>query len=275
MSTNASSKTTNRWLRDATRRLEEAGIHTARLDSLVLLEDDTGRDRSWLLAHPDLKLADVTELNSKLARRAQHEPLAYIRGKTEFYGREFLVNAHTLEPRPETETIIDIVKTLVKSHEKPVIADIGTGSGCIAASVKLEIPEAELLATDIDVKCLETARENSRRLQADITFLAGNLLEPLADKDAGIILCNLPYVPDRYKLNEAAKFEPRHAIFGGEDGLGLYRELFDQITRRVQKPRYVLTESLPFQHDALAGIAGTSGYSLRRTDDFIQLFVSS
>jgi release factor glutamine methyltransferase len=275
MNTNASSKTTNHWLRDATKRLEEAGIGTARLDSMVLLEDATGKDRSWLLAHPDFKLADTAGLNNKVARRAQHEPLAYIRGKTEFYGREFLVNPHTLEPRPETETMVNLVKTLVKSREKPVIADIGTGSGCISVSVKLEIPGAELLATDIDVKCLETARENSRRLQADVAFLEGDLLTPLADKDIGIVLCNLPYVPDKYELNEAAKFEPRHAIFGGEDGLDLYRELFDQITQRKQKPRYVLTESLPFQHDTLAGIANAGGYSLRRTDDFIQLFVSS
>lgn len=243
----------------------------------MLLEDFTDKDRSWLLAHPDFELAGTSTLDEQIERRAQHEPLAYIRGKTEFYGREFIVNAHTLEPRPETETMIDLVKTIMKSRENVTIADIGTGSGCIAISVKLEHPEAKVAAADIDVKCLKTARENSKKLNAEVEFYQGNLLQPLLDINypISIITANLPYVPEKYQLNEAAKFEPKHAIFGGEDGLYLYRELFTQISNIKYQVSNVLTESLPFQHDELAKIAKSSGYELVETDDFIQLYTSA
>jgi release factor glutamine methyltransferase len=276
MNTSDNSSKTSHWLHNATQKLAQAGISTSRLDSLVLLEDSTGKNRSWLLAHPDFVIADPTQLDKQIIRRAGHEPLAYIRGKSEFYRREFLVNAHTLEPRPETEAMIELVKGLVKGREKSIIADIGTGSGCIAISVKLEIPEAKVIATDIDVKCLETARENSKKLKADVEFYEGNLLEPLSDINyqISITLANLPYVPDKYELNEAAKFEPKHAVFGGEDGLDLYRELFSQLSARGQKPKYILTESLPFQHELLAQIAKDSDYELQQTEDFIQVFSS-
>src|ERR1700733_11201805 len=97
------------WLRVAKARLESAGIATARLDSLILLEDETGEDRALLLAHPEHTLQDseIKHLDTRLKQRVLHVPLAYIRGKAEFYRREFKVNAHTLVPRPETETMID------------------------------------------------------------------------------------------------------------------------------------------------------------------------
>lgn len=274
MNMNASSSTLNHWLANATKILENAGITTARLDSLVLLEDIIGKDKSWLLAHPEHVLTprQLKLLNQHVERRAKHEPLAYIRGRSEFYGREFLVNAATLEPRPETETMLDQLKRVVKSREKVVVADIGTGSGCIAVSVKLELPDAIVHAVDIDVKCVKTARENARIHSADILFHTGNLLDPLVDTDISIVVCNLPYVPTKFKLNEAARHEPERAIFGGSDGLDLYRELFEQLYVRKQKPAFVLTESLPFQHESLGIIAKSNGYRLTTTDDFIQVF---
>jgi HemK-like putative methylase len=154
------------------------------------------------------------------------------------------------------------------------IADIGTGSGAIAITAKLEIPEATVIAIDIDEKCLETAGRNAENLGADITRLHGDLLEPLelpADKIV-VLLANLPYVPDNFQINTAATHEPRHALFGGPDGLDLYRRMFTQITERSLQPHYVLTESLPPQHEHLAGIAKAAGFHLQETDDFIQLF---
>src|SRR5215471_10178286 len=102
------------WLQSSTLKLTEAGITTARLDCLVLLEDETGEDRSWLLAHPEhsLQIETTQKLNKKVIQRARHEPLAYIRKKTEFYGREFYIDHHVLEPRPESETMIDVLKQL-------------------------------------------------------------------------------------------------------------------------------------------------------------------
>lgn len=279
--------TAEAWLRRATERLTEAGIATARLDCLVLLEDATGKDRGWLLAHPDFELpaAFATILDAKVYRRVQHIPLAYIRGQSEFYGRKFAVNAHTLVPRPETETMIDLLKTLLpqgpsltQEERDTRIIDVGTGSGAIAITVKLELPKTAVIATDIDEKCLETARQNTQKLEADIEFLHGSLLEPLRGSSLmtsnSILLANLPYVPDDFKVNAAATHEPHQAIFGGTDGLDIYRELFDQLKNSSpdNRPWFVLAESLPEQHQALAIIAKPAGYTLQTTDDFIQLF---
>lgn len=264
--------TTGTWLKAATKQLEEAGIGTARLDCLILLEDITGKDRTHLLAYPETLLPSEQQdqLAELLTRRANHEPLAYIREKTEFYGREFTVNKFVLEPRPESETMIDLLKQL-PLPSRTIIVDVGTGSGALAITAKLEAASANVFAVDIDPHCLEVARANATKHEADVTFLKSNLLASL-DVTPDVILANLPYVPDSYHINEAAMEEPRLAIFGGEDGLELYREMFDQIDRLATKPHSILTESLPFQHDELRKIAAHHGYSLTQEDDFIQLF---
>jgi len=279
MNANSLTKVTD-WLKDSQARLEQAGVATTRLDCLVLLEDATGKDRGWLLAHPEheLQRSEIEKLNTKITRRGQHIPLAYIRGKTEFYGREFTVNAHTLVPRPETETIITLLRALAVHEWQQmggvVFSDIGTGSGAIAISAKLEFPESEVYATDIDEKCLKTAQHNAKRLGADITFLRGNLLEPLPKPHLPftILLCNLPYVPEGFQINRAATHEPKHALFGGPDGLDLYRELFTQTKALATRPVYILTESLPPQHETLTEVAQAAGYALARSEDFIQVF---
>ncbi|TAH34243.1 peptide chain release factor N(5)-glutamine methyltransferase [Candidatus Saccharibacteria bacterium] len=294
------------WLAQATATLESAGISTSRLDCLVLLSDSLEKDKAWLLSHPEYEIqgSEVKILNNKVAQRAKHVPLAYIRGHAEFYGREFAVNTHTLVPRPETETIIDLIKALplrhpelvsgsmrgdIRSSEVPhgsrlggrddseiVIADIGTGSGAIAITAKLEFPNAQVIATDIDQNCLETAQVNAQALGADIIPLQGDLLQPVFDLKLDtcnlILLCNLPYVPDNFHINRAATHEPHHALFGGPDGLDLYRKLFTQTANLSRPPHYILTEALPTQHKALAEIAKAAGYTLEKTDDFIQLF---
>jgi release factor glutamine methyltransferase len=264
--------TLNVWLKKAAERLQNAGIGTARLDCLILLEDITGKDRSYLLAHPETLLSDnqLLQLDELLARRARHEPLAYIREKTEFYGREFFVNYSVLEPRPETETMIELLKK-IDLPSNPIIADIGTGSGAIAITTKLELTHATVIAADIDQCCLAVARKNAERLHVEITFQESDLLSTVT-QTPDIILANLPYVPDTYHINEAAMEEPRIAIFGGPDGLDLYRKMFDQIDSLDQKPSHILTESLPFQHHGLAAIARKHGYIQIQKDDFIQVF---
>jgi release factor glutamine methyltransferase len=278
-----SSMTANEWLKASEAKLSGAGITTARLDCLVLLEDGTGRDRGWLLAHPEFELQGsvLKKLSTKITQRAQHVPLAYIRGKTEFYGREFAVNAHTLIPRPETEAMIGLVCELVSSRlasKHTSLVDVGTGSGAIGITAKLELPDTQVIATDIDKRCLEAACQNAETLGAEITFLNGDLLQPLRTIRLSdyptILLCNLPYVPDNFQINTAATHEPRHALFGGPDGLDLYRKLFAQIESNPRKPRYILAESLPPQHETLAKIAKSADYTLQKTDDFIQIFAN-
>jgi release factor glutamine methyltransferase len=259
------------FLTDATSLLLEAGISTARLDCIVLLEDELQKDRAWILAHPehDIPTSSLERLSKQLSRRTAHVPLAYIRGKTEFYGREFEVTNHTLVPRPETETMIECLKSL-SLPEQTRLVDVGTGSGCIAISAALELPGLEVLACDIDLECLAVAERNAHKLEAKVTFMQSNLIERVNDCD--VIGANLPYVPNDYSINTAATHEPSHAIFGGTNGLDLYKQLFRQITQMESDPRYVLTESLPFQHRELAGIAKAASYTMSNSDDFIQLF---
>jgi release factor glutamine methyltransferase len=293
MSTNSSRTSSDQWLRKATVQLSDAGISNARLDALILLEDATGKDRAWLLAHPEFSVHGSTlyNLDEQIARRTGHEPLAYIRGKSEFYGRTFQVNQHTLQPRPETEHMIDMLKQVVVSQKATtrdwrqetednslMVIDIGTGSGCIAITSKLEFPDLQVMATDISKECLKVARKNARIFDADIQFYEGNLLSAIPTANCQLpttILANLPYVPDHFTINEAAMHEPATAIFGGKDGLDLYRDLFSQISNSPQNIVSIITESLPPQHEALADIAREYGYILKKTSDFIQLFERS
>lgn len=262
--------TISKWLTEATSQLNAAKIATAKLDALVLLEDVLQKDRAHLLAHPEIELSSEqkTKLDASIKRRKNHEPLAFIRGKTEFYGHEFILNKNVLEPRPETETMIDVLKKL-----KPSVAvDVGTGSGAIAVTAKKLFPSKEVIAIDIDPKCLEVARQNAQKHNATITFKQADLLEGSALIEGMIILANLPYVPDDFSINTAANHEPKHAIFGGTDGLDLYRKMFKQIQASDKKPTHILTESLPFQHHNLAELARKHGYVQTEVQDFIQAF---
>jgi release factor glutamine methyltransferase len=264
------------WLKQTTQQLKQSGVESARLDALILLEDCVGKDRAWLLAHPEHDLAhEQTErMEHQIEQRKHHTPLAYIRGKSEFYGRTFYINSNVLEPRPETEDMIDLTMKLIKNDAYKVI-DIGTGSGAIAITVKLELPKTEVFAIDIDHKCLEVARHNAQTLNADINLLRGDFAEPLQRLDLAeplIILANLPYVPNNYTINQAASHEPRLAIFGGDDGLESYQKMFDQLSGLKTPPNQVITESLLFQHDQLATIAHTYKYKLQKTQGLAQQF---
>ncbi|MBI3624279.1 peptide chain release factor N(5)-glutamine methyltransferase [Candidatus Saccharibacteria bacterium] len=263
------------WLRMAANQLKVGGISTARLDVLVLLESTVRKDRAWLLAHTEAVLpsSQVKKLSSQLKRRLNYEPLAYIRGKSEFYGREFLVSKDTLEPRPETEAIIEQVKQL-KLAPLCVLADVGTGSGALAITVKQLLPHLTVIATDISQSALKIARQNAIEHKVNIKFYHGNLLDPLSFRP-DVIIANLPYVPDGFTINEAAMQEPRLAIFGGGDGLDLYRQLFDQLRQRHWRPQYIVTEALPPQHHKLRSVASRHGFIQLHQDDFIQVFTGS
>ncbi len=299
------------FLKSSVAKLKRAGIGTARLDCLVLLEDATGHDRAWLLAHPEYKLnvkgRTFHKLVKQVTQRQKHIPLAQIRGKTEFYGREFIINKYVLEPRPESETMIELLCRLDpfdfaqsklrgeisrQAKDDLIIVDVGTGSGALAITAKLEIPKAEVIATDIDPHCLKIARQNASKHNANIKFYRSNLLNFLDSKKYKtmfnldyrsnkvksrqyVVLSNLPYVPDSYEINQAALHEPKIAIFGGPDGLDLYRQMFEQISKLDQKPAFVLTESLPFQHKGLATIAKKVRYKQIKEEDFIQVFISN
>lgn len=264
------------WLFEATKALEASGIGTARLDCLVLLEDIIGKDRAFLLAHPEFALTQkqIQELDNNIEQRQDHIPLAYIRSKTEFYRRKFFVNKDVLIPRPESESMIELLLKETKDIKSPSIFDIGTGCGALGITAKLEMPNSNVVGVDVDKKCLAVAVKNSRQLLANVDFVQGNLLDKIKYKihDKDILLCNLPYVPNDFILNEAATKEPRLAIFGGLDGLNLYRNIFNQIDKLNEKPCLVFTESLVAQHPYLTSIAEKSCYSQINSKGLIQLF---
>lgn len=262
------------WLNKQTQHLISNGISSARLDCLILMEDILEKDRAWVLSHPDfiIKPKQLEQLDRLINMRSSHIPLAYIRGKSEFYGKEFKISGFTLQPRPETETMIDLLLKLdiKESHH---FIDVGTGSGCIAIVCKLKMPQNQVTATDISKDALDIAQINSRNLNASVNFMLGDLLKPVQGiQQKYIVLSNLPYVPDNYQLNRAAEYEPRLAIFGGHDGLDLYRSMFEQLNELSQKPDYILTESLVEQHNTLQEIANKSNYELVMKEDLIQVF---
>lgn len=268
--------TVGAWLKQAVSSLETEGVGGARLDCLVLLEDELRKDRAWLLAHPEHKISpnQLLKLNKKLKRRATHEPLAYIRGFSEFYGRKFKVNKRVLEPRPESEDIVDLIKELSRDHElsaKSCIADIGTGSGAIGITLALELHNPNIDLYDIDAGALAVAKHNVELHELRLKLYKRDLANRLA-RHYALMAANLPYVPDGWKINEAAAMEPRVAIFGGHDGLVLYRRFFSQLKAMQAPPQYVLTEALPPQHPSLAKIAARAGYKARGRRGFIQVF---
>jgi len=261
------------FLKASTQTLALAGIESARLDALMLLEDALGKNRAQLLAHPEtgLSLTTEVELNNKIAQRAQHRPLAYIRGKALFYGREFFVDEHVLVPRPETESVIELLLQ-ADLQPQPKIADIGTGSGCIGITAALELPNSTVWLLDNDAPALQVPRQNARALSANNTSLMQNDLLEGVTEQFDVIIANLPYVPQTIALNKAATFEPPQAIFSGHDGLDHYQRFWQQIAGLPSKPQVVITESLPFQHHQLATLARHAGYYLAATDHFAQSF---
>lgn len=257
------------------RRLNEAGVDSPRRDCLVLLEDLLQKDRSWVIAHADFELSakQTAHLDKQIGRRIKREPLAYIRSKVWFYGRFFRVTSAVMVPRPESESFIEIIKAI----KPPKIIDIGTGSGCLAITAKQELPDSEVIATDIDDKALVLAEDNSKRHNTKVRFIKGSLTEPLANEDLSgfAVLTNLPYVPHGLITSKEINYEPETALFSGKDGLNHYREFWSQIQKLDKKPSYILTESLEQQHEPLIGLAKKSGYKLTKTDILVQLFEPS
>ncbi|MED1202908.1 peptide chain release factor N(5)-glutamine methyltransferase [Heyndrickxia acidicola] len=201
--------------------------------------------RARLLAEIRMELSEDVWIPFKEAieNHAKGMPIQYMMGYEEFFGRKFNVNSNVLIPRPETEElIVEAIKRKNKlwpDRKELSLVDVGTGSGVIAITMKLECPEIVASAIDISPAALEVAKENAGILRADVTFIEGDLLLPLIDKGkkADIILSNPPYIPDGEieTLSEVvSEHEPHQALFGGEDGLNFYRRFMEQFPKAVK-----------------------------------------
>ena len=202
-----------------------------RLDAELLLAFVLNKRREYILMHPEKSLSFWKRHSyfSLVKKRAAGVTFAYLIGEKEFYGRDFIVNKPTLVPRPDTEILIEQV---LKQREPTTLIDVGTGSGCIPIAIKHTKPDWNVFAIDISKKALAIAEKNAVRHNTDITFLHGSLLQPFLDKKISgpiIITANLPYLIDAEMLEPSIQAEPRLALYGGKDGLDLYRELLDQI----------------------------------------------
>jgi len=223
------------------RRLLGAGIDSARLDAELLLGCALGMSREELMiaATRKVSVAESDRYEDLLRRRLNREPLAYITGQQEFWSLGFLVSCDVLVPRPETETLVErALKHLaaINNREAPRILELGTGSGAIAVALASELPQAEIVATEIAPAALQIARRNASRngVSNAIRFLQGDLFTALdqeLEKEFDLIVSNPPYIPRGEIVHleaEVSRWEPRAALDGGVDGLDFYRRIIEE-----------------------------------------------
>ncbi|MCZ6801339.1 MAG: peptide chain release factor N(5)-glutamine methyltransferase [Nitrospirae bacterium] len=220
----------SQWYRGAVNRLKHGGIANASNEAIWILEFASGLLRLALLSEREANLSCqcLEEANGLLERRANQEPLQYVLGTQEFCGVNFEVGPGVLIPRPETELLVEESLKRLGSVDRPMLADIGTGSGCIAVTLALKVPSARVVAIDKYPVPIEVAKKNVLRHNvADrVELVQGNLLEPLDDKGGegrfSAIIANPPYICSEEIANlsiEVRDFEPWEALDGGPDGL--------------------------------------------------------
>jgi len=209
---------------------------TPELDAQVLLANILEKSRTWVAAHPETLLTQSQLASAKkaLSRLEAGEPLPYVLGHWEFFGLDLELTPDVLIPRPETELMVErAIKWLDASKERRTVADIGTGSGCIAVAIAKHVPDTKIIATDISRPALEVARRNARRqsVAKRIDFVQCDLLPPHPDPfptdlHFDLICANLPYIPtETLQGLSIYEREPTLALNGGADGLDIFRRL--------------------------------------------------
>lgn len=299
------------WLKWAKTRIDALDAELIALANFA----PAGADRSWLVAHSNDEiggqggLADtggdanvvknttflLKKAEKMVMRREQGEPLAYILGEKEFYGRKFVVNPAVLIPRPETESLIELAlgalgcrlggdgrkvrseqglnengTGVVERGLGAKILEVGTGSGCIAVTLALELPGVEVVATDVSLAALEVAKENAERLGAKISFLESDLLENvLKSSDFDLIVANLPYVDPNWEWLErkTLDFEPSLALYAEKRGLALYERLLQQAIE-MELADWLILEADPCQYTELTQMAGQQGWKVDKIVGF-------
>ena len=259
-------------LSKGTRELSQAGLSSARLDTLLLLSHVTAQDRTHVLAHPEQQLSErQTEKYLELLRqRAQHRPLAQLLQTCEFYGLQFKISRHVLTPRPESELIVELAAQLAPAGGR--VIDVGTGSGALAIALAHSRPDLQISASDVSTAALKVARANAQHHETKVEFIESDLWDQVSGQ-FDLVLANLPYVAAPNALNRAARHEPAVSLFGGgADGLELYRQFFAALPAHLNRGGLVICESDPWQQAELASLATAAGLSLLSQDYFISCF---
>lgn len=262
--------TVQRILQWTTGYLSERGVESARLEAELLLA--CARECQRINLYTDLNEPLTDEERSRMRgyvkRRSQREPLAYITGNREFYGRDFSVGPGVLIPRPETETLVDVCLELIPEQTPADICEVGFGSGCICTTLARQRTELRVFATDVSPEAMTFARQNTEEHDvADrVTLLAGDGFAPLAD--AGVrqlhgIVSNPPYVRDDELSGlepEVAAHEPAVALVSGADGLDLIRRLVPEAVSLLHPGGWMALELDPAQAAVVAALLGDCGF---------------
>ena len=257
-------------LAEAARELQQHGVLAPEWDAERLLRHVLGCDRATILASPSAAVAAEPEraFRGLVAERAKRVPLQHLTGSQAFWKHEFRVTPDVLIPRPETELLVETALELLRGSERPLIVDVGTGSGCIALSLASERPDAELHATEISAPALEVARENARRLglEGRVAFHLSLLLEPVSglEERVDLVVSNPPYVgpTERDALApEVRDHEPALALFPPGDALSVYRRLVPAAFEWLRPGGFLIVEIAPTLADAVSGLLAEAGFA--------------
>ncbi len=248
-------------LAPAVRQLKTAGSPTPALDAQLWLAHVCGLSRAQLLARPERSVTreQAAQFEEGLARLAAGEPLPYLTGQAEFYGLTFHVTPATLIPRPETEHLVEAALAFGRGRADLVMADVGTGSGCIAVTLAILLPTIQVFATDASPAALIVAARNAahHNVAERITFLQGHLLDPLPER-VHLIAANLPYVADDEWADLPAgvrEYEPAGALRGGKQGLDLIDSLLREAPAALHPGGVILLEIGAAQGPAALALA--------------------
>ncbi|WP_422404785.1 peptide chain release factor N(5)-glutamine methyltransferase [Mammaliicoccus sp. JADD-157] len=233
-------------LTETYKALSARGLETSRAD--WLLEDISGLSRTQILLKQQEPVPDniLKKFLTYRERMYLGEPVQYIVGFAEFYGRKFIVNNDVLIPRPETEELVLQTLNTINQHEQTV-CDIGTGTGAIAISLKKELTNLNVIATDISDDALKVAKENARLNQAEIEFLQGDALKPLINNGikVDVLLSNPPYISyeEKVEMSETVlEYEPHLALFTQNNGLAIYKRILNDLDKVMKKDGLVIFE---------------------------------
>lgn len=250
--------TVGEWIRTAQVTLAEAGVAESRLEAYLLAGYALGVDRAGILARPEAPFP-IEAGEGLLERRRRREPLAYILGSREFYGRRFQVTPDVLIPRQETETLVDTAMAVGGTS----VLDLGTGSGCLAITLKLERPDWRVVGSDLSLNALRVAARNRDDLGAELSLVNANGVEGFSDSSFDLIVTNPPYIgTDETLMPEVADWEPAGALYSGGQGLDFYRYLSEQASRILTEGGALLTELGHKQSHDVRAIFESGGWEI-------------
>ena len=253
---------------EATQVLRTAGVPESRREAGSLLAHVIQKDRTFLISHAEEKLEPHTvhEFRDAVERRAAGEPLQYIKGHQDFYGRAFRVTPDVLIPRPETELLVEAALELMNGSR---FCDVGTGSGCIAVTLLCERPDCQAVGLDVSPAALAIARENAgaQRVDQRIEFLVSDCFDALAENTArfDLIVSNPPYVAADVVAGlqrEVKDHEPMVALSPGADGLSIIKRLIRDAARFLRKDGHMLLEIGFDQSEAVSELVSHSEFDL-------------